>query len=124
MHTGDSRYDNSNPNRLLPILDIYTDLIIIGAHLGGYSLWDEAVKILQQCPNLYVDTSSSLFALDKKTATDYIRMYGTDKVLFGTDYPMWYPDKEIQRFMNLDLTGQERINILAKNAAKLFDISL
>lgn len=124
MHTGDSRYDNSNPNRLLPILDIYTDLIIIGAHLGGYSLWDEAVKILQQCPNLYVDTSSSLFALDKKTATDYIRMYGTDKVLFGTDYPMWYPDKEIQRFMNLDLTEQERINILAKNAANLFDISL
>ena len=36
MHTGDKRYDNSNPNRLLPILEIYDHLTIIGAHFGGW----------------------------------------------------------------------------------------
>lgn len=30
MHTGDYRYDFSNPNRLVPILKIYQGLIIIG----------------------------------------------------------------------------------------------
>ena len=35
MHTGDSRYDYSNPNRLLPVLRIYTGLTVIGAHFGG-----------------------------------------------------------------------------------------
>ena len=30
MHTGDNRYDYSNPNRLLPILQIYTSLTVVG----------------------------------------------------------------------------------------------
>ena len=35
VHTGDHRYDFSNPNRMVPILDIYKDLTVIGAHFGG-----------------------------------------------------------------------------------------
>ena len=62
MHTGDSRYDNSNPNRLLPVMEIYSDLTVIGAHFGGYSIWEEASKKLCSLPNLYVDTCSSFFA--------------------------------------------------------------
>ena len=46
MHTGDSRFDYSNPNRLVPILEIYSDLIIVGAHMGAWSLWDEAAEKL------------------------------------------------------------------------------
>ncbi len=57
MHTGDSRYDNSNPNRLLPILEIYTGLTVIGAHFGGWSIWEEASKKLSGTKNHSVDCS-------------------------------------------------------------------
>ena len=56
MHTGDSRYDYSNPNRMLPILEIYTNLTVIGAHLGGWSVWDDAAEKLAHHKNIYVDT--------------------------------------------------------------------
>ena len=47
---------------------------------------------------------------------------GTDKVLFGTDYPMWEPEVEFEKFMQIDLTEHERKDILYNNAAKLFNI--
>ena len=60
MHTGDYRYDFSNANRLLPVMEIYTGLTVIGAHFGGWSVWEEASEKLAKLPNLYVDCSSSL----------------------------------------------------------------
>ncbi len=123
MHTGDSRYDNSNPNRLIPILEIYTDLIIIGAHFGGWSIWEEASKLLNGIPNLYVDCSSSFAWLpDDEVVKEIIARYGTDRVLFGTDYPMWSPKTEIDRFLSLDLSDDDKKKILSENAIKVFNI--
>lgn len=122
MHCGDSRYDNSNPNRLKPILDIYTDLTVIGAHFGGYSVWDDAARLLAGYKNLYVDTSSSLFKLTGERAKELIGLFGEDKVLFGTDYPMWDISEEMDRFMSLDLTEEQHRKILYDNAARLLEI--
>ena len=52
LHTGDSRYDYSNPNRLLPVMQIYTGLTVVGAHLAGWSVWEEACDKLGSLPNL------------------------------------------------------------------------
>lgn len=122
IHTGDSRYDNSNPNRLLPILNIYKNLTVIGAHFGGYSVWDEASAKLSGIPNLYVDCSSSFFKLTNGEVEKIINRYGADKVLFGTDYPMWSAEAEIKRFMSLNLTDFERKLIFSENAKKVFGI--
>ena len=120
FHTGDSRYDYSNPNRLLPILDIYKDLKVIGAHFGGYSLWEKAVKQYAGIPNFYIDVSSSIMYIGKEKAVEYIHEYGADRVLFGTDHPMWSPKEEVDVFFDLDLTDDERRMILSENARKLF----
>ena len=122
MHTGDYRYDYSNPNRLMPILDIYTNLTVIGAHLGGWSIWEEASQKLKGYKNFYVDTSSSLYELPREKATEIIRAYGIDKVLFGTDFPLFSPDIELERFMALPLTDEERKKILSENTLKLYGI--
>lgn len=123
LHTGDSRYDYSNPNRLLPILETYTNLKVIGAHFGGYSIWDEAIKVLPKHENFYVDCSSSFpFIKDKAKAVELIKAYGEDRVLFGTDYPMWSPKEEMNYFLSLDLTDEAKEKILSLNAKKLFNI--
>lgn len=122
MHTGDKRYDNSNPNRLVPILETYTDLIVIGGHFGGYSVWDDAEKNLTGYDNFYVDTSSSMWVISPERAKELIYAYGVDKVLFGTDYPLWTPQAELDRFMAIDLPEDDRKKILWDNAAKLLNI--
>ncbi len=122
MHTGDYRFDYSNPNRLVPILDIYKNLTIIGAHLGGWSVWDEAVEKLAGYKNFYVDSSSSLYELSVERATEIIRTYGTDRVLFGSDFPVFSPDIELERFMALPLTDDEKRAILSENVLRLYNI--
>ena len=124
LHAGDNRYDFSNPNRIKPILDTYTDLTVIGAHLGGWSIWDKAVLEFKDYKNFYVDCCSSLYAITPEKATEVIRAYGADRVMFATDYPMWSPKEELERFSKLDLTESEREQILYKTATKLFDLSL
>lgn len=123
IHTGDVRYDYSNPNRLIPLLKAFPKLKVIGAHFGGHSVWDVAVRELAgKFDNLWVDCSSSFFALNKKEATDLIYAFGTDRVLFGTDYPMWSPKEELAVFRSLELPPQVEENILWNNAAKLFSL--
>lgn len=123
IHTGDSRYDYSNPNRMIPILDTYKELTVIGAHFGGWSIWEDAWREYAGRENFYVDCSSSLYAIDPETAVELIHAYGADRVLFGTDYPLWTPESELERFMQLGLTESEREDILWGNAARLFGIS-
>lgn len=122
VHTGDHRYDYSNPNRVIPILDIYKNLTFIGAHFGGWSIWEEATEKLKGYKNFYVDCSSSLYAITPEKAKELIMAYGTDRVLFGTDYPMWEPKSEVESFLRIDLTDEQRRDILYNNAAKLFNI--
>ena len=54
MHTGDSRFDYSNPNRMVPIMDIYKNLTVIGAHFGGWSVWEEATEKLSGYKNFKI----------------------------------------------------------------------
>lgn len=122
MHTGDSRYDYSNPNRMLPILEIYNNLTVIGAHLGGWSVWDDAAEKLAHQKNFYVDTCSCFPFMEKTKALQLIRHYGADKVLFGTDYPMWNFKTELDTIFSLGLDEDEIMSILNTNAKKLFNL--
>lgn len=122
IHTGDSRYDFSNPNRLVPILEIYTDLTVIGAHFGGWSLWEEATKKLYKFSNFYVDTSSSFYALDDTRVKNIISLYSTDRVMFGSDYPMWEIKPETDRFYSLNYNKEDNEKMLYSNAVRIFNI--
>lgn len=115
VHTGDSRYPYSQPERMARALDRVPDLKVICAHLGGWSVWPDAWRALAGRPNLWVDTSSSLYALAPDEAAAIIRRYGADRVFFGTDYPMWRPDEELARFAKLPLDERERELILHLN---------
>ena len=123
IHMGDQRYDYSKPFRLANILSSFPKLVVIAAHLGGYSCWDE-VKALGNYlghPNIFVDTCSAIQFLPKEEAVNIIRAHGVDKVFWGTDYPMWKHSVELERFLNLGLTDEENRMILQDNAKKFFE---
>ena len=120
LHTGDNRYDMSNPNRLKPMVEKFRNTVFISAHLGGYSVWDDAVRELRGYDNLYFDCSSSFAFMTPERAGELILAFGADHVIFGTDYPMWVPKDEVDTFFSLGLSDEDNEKILWKNAKRLF----
>lgn len=122
IHTGDPRFAYSGPRQMRKVLEAFPDLVCICAHLGGWSEWEDAVRLLSGFENVYVDTSSSLYAMNPEEGRRIIRCYSRDRVLFGTDYPMWIPKTELERFRALKLTEEEEEKILCLNAMDLLGI--
>ncbi len=121
IHMGDYRYDYSHPKQLLQVLKDFPKLTVIGAHFAGWSEWEDSVRCLKG-ENLYVDTSSSSYNFAPKQFTDMIHAFGTDRVLFGSDYPMWKPGDELRYMQKLPLKPSELDKILYQNAATLLHL--
>ncbi len=122
VHTGDNRHFLSDPARMARVLDHFPRLTAICAHLGGWSQWEKAQHELVGRENVYVDTSSSLYALDPLRAREMIRAFGVDHVFFGTDYPMWDCGEELRRIDALGLEPWEKEAILHGNAEKFLGL--
>lgn len=122
VHCGDTRYDYSSPEHLKNMLLEIPELRVIGAHLGGWSRWEEAVAILPGIPNLWVDCSSSFSWLSPEKSVAYIRAFGADRVMFGTDYPMWKTEVEMENISKMDLTESELEQIMYKTAADFLGV--
>ena len=120
LHMGDARYEFTNPKKLAEVAKAFPKLTIVGAHFGGYSEWDEAYRMPRF--DVYYDTSSSLFMLDSQTALRFIDHFGADRYFFGSDFPMWNPKQELERFLKLDLDEETRDMILYKNFVKVFGL--
>ena len=118
IHTGDIRYQNSNPSPIPPILKKHLDLTLICAHFGGYSEWDDAVRCLADT-NVYVDTSSTSFRLPPERVRELIEVFGEARVLFGTDFPMWSAQPEIDLLLSLGLPDRTMRKIFRENALRL-----
>ena len=120
FHMGDDRYDYSAPERLAKIAKKFPELKIHAAHFGGYQAWKTAFSVLEPSENLYFDTSSSLPFIDRDTALRFIDKHGADKFMFGTDFPMWDPQEELDRFLSLGLDKTAEEMILHSNFEKFY----
>ncbi len=121
IHCGDYRYDYSHPRRLRDILNRFPKLTVVAAHFGGWSVWDLALEYLKDT-HCYLDTSSSIAMLGTVRAEELIRIYGAERIVFGTDFPMWVLKDELSFFDKMSLTQEERELIFYQNAAKILKI--
>ena len=123
FHAGDDRYSYSTPAEIIPVLEAFPDVTFVGAHLCGYHVWSDAVPVMaKRFDNLYVDCSSSSFAMGTEKFREYIAAYGYDRVLFGSDYPMWDPRTESRILEFLDLPQQALEDVFWNNAARLLNL--
>lgn len=118
LHTGDKRYRYSNPDMIPRVLEKFPRLTLICAHMGGYSEWEEAAKCLADT-NVYVDCSSTFFALEKEKVMELFDLFGEDRILFGSDYPMWHMGDEIKTLMSLGLSDTALNKIFSGNILKI-----
>ena len=121
FHMGDDRYDFSAPDKMVKVAREFPEMTIIGAHFGGYRRWSDSIHN-PNLRNVYYDTSSSLFMLEKSTAERFIDHFGPDRFFFGSDFPMWNPKGEFERFNKLNLSEEVREMILHENFERVFDL--
>lgn len=122
IHMGDKNVKDATPVRLSNVLKELPEITFIAAHLGGYSEWEEAKKYLIG-KRVYIDTSSSVRFLRPEESAAIIRAHGTDKVLFGTDYPLSNYQLEFECMKKLNLTKDEYEKIYWKNAYQLLNLA-
>jgi hypothetical protein len=71
-----------------------------------------------------MDISSTTKFLDKDRIVKIIRRHGIEKIIFGTDSPYRSPKPELERFLKIPLSYEEKEMILYKNAARLLDLKI
>lgn len=121
IHMGDAQSDCSHPARLRKVLRNFPKLEVCAAHFGGHTMYETAKAYLSDT-NCILDISSTLMFLDKKTAEGYISHYGAERLAFGTDYPVWDPVQEVQRFLSLDISDAEKEQIAWKTASRFLNL--
>ena len=125
IHMGDpvkTQANFSTPRKLAAILDRFPKLRVIAAHMGGYCFWEEALADLAG-REIYLDTSSTLSYIDRGLLRRLIAKHGTERILFGSDFPLKSPRQELELLAELDwLNATERERILGLNCAELLGI--
>ncbi len=119
VHMGDDRYEYSRPHRLAKVLKDFPKLQVLAAHFGGYQCWKEAEECLKH-PNVKFDTSSSLPIIEPEYAKKLINYYGAENMFFGSDFPMWSHEAELNRFLDIGLSYEDNKKILAGNIKEYF----
>lgn len=128
VHTGDYRYGFSHPRRLARIIKAFPDLVVDAAHLGGWSIYDIGYDVLHEelgrSDRLYVDASSSFAWIGQRHMRELIGMWGADRVMFGSDYPMWDPGTELDLMTHTGLSDEELDRVLWRNAQDFCGVKL
>lgn len=117
IHTGDYRYDFSHPRRMKSVLHTFPGLVVDAAHFGGWSIFDLATEYLED-EHCYVDMSSAITLLGLRRSEELIHIYGIDRVMFGSDFPMWDPLSELSLLERMGFTDDEMERLTRLNAER------
>lgn len=128
IHTGDYRYDYSSPQRLKRILRAFPDLVVDATHFSGWSIFDRGYDIMHNDDardlafedRLFVDTSSAVAFTGTRHLAELVHLWGCNRVMFGSDFPMWDPAVEFDQQITQQAPGvfsdDDLEKILWKNA--------
>ena len=96
-------------------------LKIVWAHLKSYDMYEEQLEMMRRHENVFFDISA--FTTDKDGAIRHsIDMVGSERLLFGTDYPGVNPAGDIAAVLAERLSYAELENTFHKNAERLLDL--
>jgi uncharacterized protein len=126
MHAGagaDPEFDydliKPTPDRIGRVIDTYPSLKFVAAHLGGLNMWEEAGKHIIG-KKVYLDTAYCGMMDDKMMKT-IIKIHGSKRILFGSDFP-WQRQADMRRKLDNLLNEEDKENIYHKNAEELLEL--
>lgn len=124
FHVGDTlppKLNPSCPKKLADLQRAFPETRMIAAHMGGYKHW-EYVKEHLAHTDVFVDSSSVLDFLDPTLLKAIINSFGINRVLFGSDYPLYDPADELKRFPVIADLSDKQLTTIFNNAETLLDV--
>lgn len=115
----------SETGRPVPYLDevalVFPELKIVAGHIG-HPWTDEMIGVAWKHENVYIDTSAYLPRYYPPQLLHYLKTYGQDKVLFGSNFPMLSLEKCVQQVNELGLAEDVQAKFLFQNAKRVFKL--
>jgi len=96
-------------------------LKVIWAHMGGLpadQLRLDVVKIMQQCPRVYLDTSGCIMPSAIRQA---VKKFGSHRLVMGSDYPVDDMPWAIRRVELARLSKEDFDKIMGKNMLEVLE---
>lgn len=113
------------PEMVYPFITRYPDINLVCAHWGGglpfYALMPEVKTAMS---NVYFDTAASPFLYTPQVYSQVIGLVGSERILFGSDYPLMPPSRLINEIKSLNLSQETENLILSGNARRLLGIEV
>jgi predicted TIM-barrel fold metal-dependent hydrolase len=127
--------DIDEPSSLYPELNFIID------HIGLPRL-DDFCWIAARSPNVYGSLAVALAFIHKRPRyfaemmANLLFWLGPDRIIYGTDFPIWYPHWQLDEFMEfqlpedikqeygVDLTPAIKEKIIGGNIARLYNIDI
>ena len=124
IHIGDRTSPDKNPScpyKLASILRQFPGIRVIAAHFGGYRMWSHALDVFSgnNFENLWFDTSSTTPFATPELAHKLLRTFPRERILFGTDWPLYDPVEELQRLQTLGGLKDSEMEVIMSNASDL-----
>jgi predicted TIM-barrel fold metal-dependent hydrolase len=108
------------PDILYSFITAFPKLKIVCAHWGGglpfYALMPEVAEALT---NVFFDTAATVFLYKPEIFEQVSRIIGSDKILFGSDYPLVHQNRVLAQVRSAQLPEKDKAKILGTNAQKL-----
>jgi predicted TIM-barrel fold metal-dependent hydrolase len=108
------------PDILYSFITFFPNLKIVCAHWGGglpfYALMPEVAKALT---NVFFDTAAAIFLYKPEIFEQMSHIIGSDKILFGSDYPLVPQSRALAQVQSAQLLEEDKARILGANARKL-----
>jgi len=116
--------ERGSTRHLATVLRAVPDLVLVAFHFGGYHDIDAAEESAIGLPGLYVETSwpPAVDALGADRIRTLIDKHGADRVVFGSDWPMAHPAREIDTLRATGLSDTELDAILGNTLATLLGV--
>jgi hypothetical protein len=120
-------YPGKSPNTLVQIYNLiksFPDNKIVLAHWGGgiffFNLLKKEVK--KSMKNVYFDTAASPFLYDLQIYRQAKDIMGSDKILFGSDFPLLKPERYFKEIKSAGIDNEDVEKILGTNAVTLLNM--
>jgi predicted TIM-barrel fold metal-dependent hydrolase len=115
---------NITPEVIYPLILGFPDLKLVCAHWGGglpfYALMPEVDRMLS---NVYFDTAATPYLYKPQIFKQVADIIGSDRILFGSDYPLLSPKRIIDQIKSTKITQKDKAKILGGNAQRLLSIT-
>ncbi len=96
---------------------------LVLAHLGGgLPLYAAMPEVREALANTYVDTAAWPLLYGQEVFTALAAVFGTEYILFASDYPLQGQTRSVERIRALPLPPIAIEGILGGNAARLLDL--